>query len=189
VVLAGRALERAGYPVLTTREPGGTPNAEAVRKLLLAGSAQRWSPVAELMLVNAARADHVERELGPALSRGTVVLCDRYVDSTRVYQGLVGGIGLDVIDRLHADIARLPWPDITLLLDLDPSDGMRRRHAEGELTRFEAKGPAFHAAVRTAFLDLARREPGRFQVVDAALPVEAVAAAVEGRLMRALARR
>ena len=187
IVAARTALERAGHTVLVTREPGGTPNAEAVRGLLLAGVADRWSALAELMLVNAARIDHVGRVIEPALARGTVVLCDRYVDSTRVYQGEVGGIGLAVIDRLHQDIARLPWPDVTLLLDLDPAEGMRRRQAQGQLTRFEAKGETFHAAIRAGYLALAAREPARFHVLDGARAPADLAREIERVLLQAVA--
>jgi dTMP kinase len=146
----------------------------------------RWGPMAELMLVNAARIDHVERLVAPALARGAWVILDRYVDSTRVYQGLVGGVGLARIDRLHGEIAGLPWPDLTLLLDLGAAQGMARRRGGGGETRFERKGDAFHEAVRAGFLELAAAEPVRFAVVDAARPADEVAtgvvAAVRARL-------
>lgn len=171
-------LAAGAREIVTTREPGGTANGEAVRALLLEGTAERWSPAAEAMLFAAARVDHVRHVIAPALARGAVVLCDRYVDSTRVYQGLVGGLGLAAVDRLHSEILGLPWPDLTILLDLDPAVGLARRAAQGDATRFEAKGSAFHSAVRAGFLDLAREAPDRFVTVDASVAPDAVTAAL-----------
>jgi dTMP kinase len=174
-------LARVGIEALATREPGGTRGGEAIRQLLLGGSADRWGPAAELMLVNAARADHVERVVRPALGRGVWVVCDRYVDSSRVYQGLVGGCGLAAVDRLHDEILHLPWPDLTLLLDLDPQEGIRRREGSGSgVTRFEQKGDEFHRKVRDGFLQLAAAEPDRMVLIDAALPLDAVADRIRG---------
>jgi len=168
--------------VVTTREPGGTANGEAIRALLLQGAAERWSPAAEAMLFAAARVDHVRHVIAPALARGAIVLCDRYVDSTRVYQGQVGGLGLATVDLLHGRILGLPWPDLTILLDLDPAVGLARRAAQGDATRFEAKGSAFHVAVRAGFLELAREAPERFVTVDASAARDAVSAAVRAAI-------
>ncbi|SNB51479.1 thymidylate kinase [Arboricoccus pini] len=171
-------LRAANLDVVVTREPGGTPGAESIRRLLVEGAADRWSAATELMLINAARMEHVERLLAPAIHRGAWVICDRFVDSTRVYQGLVGGVGIDLIDRLHSDFLGLPWPDLTILLDLDARAGLDRRHQEGGGSRFEAKGENFHEQVREGFLTLAASEPDRIIVVDA----EPAAAAVESEI-------
>lgn len=171
-------LAAAGVEVVTTREPGGTPGAEAIRALVTEGSADRWSALTETLLFLAARQDHVERLILPALAAGRFVLCDRFIDSTRVYQGLAGTLGLELIDRLHSVIFDRITPDLTLLLDLPIEVGLARRSAAGDGNRFEHKVTAFHQAVRDGFLDLAEREPGRFAVIDAAPSPEAVAAAI-----------
>ncbi len=173
-LLASR-LESLGYEVVATREPGGTPGAEAIRRLLLEGEAGRWSPLAELYLVLAARSDHVERVIRPARTRGALVLCDRFHDSTRVYQGLAGGLGLQLVDRLQAPVLAMAKPELTILLDLDPAVGLARRAHDGGAGRFEARDLDFHQRVRRGFLELARREPARIRVFDATLPPQVLA--------------
>ncbi|MEM8949738.1 MAG: dTMP kinase [Pseudomonadota bacterium] len=175
----GAMLAGAGLEVVNTREPGGTEGAEAIRSLVTEGSADRWSPLTETLLFLAARQDHVERLIQPALAAGRWVLCDRFIDSTRVYQGLAGTLGLDLIDRLHLTIFDDLKPDLTLLLDLPVETGLARRQAAGEANRFEKKVTDFHEAVRAGFLDLARGEPKRFSIIDAALSEDEVAAAIE----------
>lgn len=180
-------LVAAGVDVVTTREPGGTPGAEAIRSLVTEGSADRWSPRTETLLFLAARQDHVERRIEPALAEGRWVLCDRFIDSTRVYQGIAGTLGLDLIDRLHRTLFEKIRPDLTLLLDMPVEAGLARRQAAGEGNRFEQKVMDFHHAVRNGFRDLAAREPERFALIDAA-PSEAIvtasiAAVVADRLM------
>ena len=181
------ALGKAGVDVVTTREPGGTPGAEAIRNLVTEGSADRWSPRTETLLFLAARQDHVERLIEPALAEGRWVLCDRFIDSTRVYQGLAGTLGLDLIDQLHRTIFDKLTPDLTLLLDLPVEIGLKRRAAAGEANRFEHKVLDFHHAVRDGFLTLAREEPARFVVVDADQTPDdvagAIAAVITDRLM------
>ena len=179
-------LAEAGVDVVTTREPGGTEGAEAIRNLVTEGSAERWSPLTETLLFLAARQDHVERLIEPALAAGRWVLCDRFIDSTRVYQGLAGTLGLDLIDRLHGVIFDRIKPDLTLLLDLPVEVGLGRRRAAGDANRFERKVTDFHQAVRAGFLELAACEAERFAVIDAT-PAEdevaaAITAAVAGRL-------
>ncbi|MDH3663293.1 MAG: dTMP kinase [Alphaproteobacteria bacterium] len=176
----GTMLVQAGLEVVTTREPGGTEGAEAIRSLVTEGTADRWSPLTETLLFLAARQDHVERLVEPALAEGRWVLCDRFIDSTRVYQGIAGKLSLDLIDRLHDVIFDRLSPDLTLLLDLPVEAGLARRQAAGESNRFEQKVTDFHQAVRAGFLDLAAAEPERFAVIDAAEPIEAVQAAVIG---------
>jgi len=172
--LAGR-LRACGRPVVTTREPGGTEGAEAIRRLLLEGGRERWSALAELYLFLAARTDHVERVIRPGRASGAFVLCDRFHDSTRVYQGIAGGLGLELVDRLQEPALVGARPDLTILLDIDPAEALRRRNAESPLTRFDARDLDFHRRVREGFLLLARREPERIHVLDATLP-EAVLA-------------
>lgn len=172
------ALDDAGIDVVATREPGGTAGAEAIRALVTEGAADRWSPLTETLLFLAARRDHVERLIEPALARGRWVLCDRFIDSTRVYQGLAGTLGLDLIDRLHGVILDRLGPDLTLLLDLPVEMGLGRRQAAGDANRFEQKMTEFHQAVRDGFLDLAAQEPRRFAVIDAEPSPEEVAVSI-----------
>ncbi len=157
-----------------TREPGGTPSAEAVRSLLVEGAADRWLPATEAMLMSASRHEHVEHVLRPALAAGDIVLCDRYNDSTRVYQGLVGGVPSDAIEALNNLACGGLVPDLTILLDMDVADGLSRADGRDSENRFESKGLAFHQNVRAAFLSLAEASPGRFAVIDAARDATAI---------------
>ena len=164
-------LEAAGEAVVTTREPGGSPGAEAVRALLVEGHADRWDATAELFLLVAARQDHLARTIRPALAGGAWVLCDRFWDSTRVYQAVVGGLPLAAVDALHGDWLEPFRPGLTLVLDLPAETGLAR--AAGG--RFEAKGLAFHERVREAYRELAAAEPARLRLVDAVGTPAAVA--------------
>jgi dTMP kinase len=163
-----KTLARAGIDVLTTREPGGTPGAEAIRGLLVSGAVERWSPLTEALLHLAARHDHVVREIAPALAAGRWVLCDRFADSTRVYQGLAGGVGLDLVDRLHHAILGQLDPDLTFVMDLPVDLGLSRHQSAAGQDRYERMGRSFHEAVRAGFLEIARRAPERCTVIDAA---------------------
>jgi dTMP kinase len=167
------ALRADGRAVVTTREPGGSGGAEAVRALLVEGRTDRWSAVAELFLLLAARLDHLERTIRPAVADGAVVLCDRFWDSTRVYQALVGGLDLAEVDALHERWLAPFRPGLTLVLDVPADIGLARARAG----RFEAKGEDFHARVRRGYLTLAHAEPARLRVIDAARPPDAVTAA------------
>jgi dTMP kinase len=164
-----KALEKNGRAVTVTREPGGAPEAEDLRALLL-GKDKSWSPLAETLLMNAARDAHIRQTITPALSRGDVVLCDRFCDSTEAYQ-----IGADeeLIAALRsAVVARMP--DLTLLFDLPVEVGLSRANERGAADRFEARGVAFHRAVRERFLAIAAREPSRVVRIDANQPQQAV---------------
>lgn len=172
------ALRSSGSDVLITREPGGTPGAEAIRRLLVEGASDRWAPVTEILLHTAARHDHVERTIRPALAAGRLVLCDRFVDSTRVYQGIAGGAGLDLVDRLHSLTFGDLESDLTLILDVPVETGLARRHKARDAGRYERMGVDFHTRVRQGFLDLGRRAPERCVVIDAAREIDAVARAV-----------
>ena len=172
-------LAAAGREVVTTREPGGSPGAEAIRSLLVTGEADRWSPVAETLLVNAARRDHIERVIAPALARGAMVLCDRFADSTRAYQGAGGGAPESLIGALEAAVLGALKPDLTLILDLPADMGLARASGRGGgEARFEGKPLDFHARLRAAFLAIAEAEPGRCVVIDASRDEATVAAAV-----------
>ena len=183
--LAAR-LKEAGCAVVATREPGGTAGAEAVRELLIRGGPERWAPMSETLLLLAARRDHVDRVIAPALAAGRWVLCDRFSDSTRVYQGIAGTVGLAVIDRLHETVFGALWPDLTLVLDLPAPIGLARRRRQAGENRFERMAAAYHERVREGFLAIARAAPERCVVIDASQPEPAVAglvrAAVHARL-------
>ena len=171
--LRARSLE-----VVATREPGGSPGAEAIRELVLNGAADRWSPVSETLLMYAARRDHIERVIAPALTRGAWVVCDRFADSTRAYQGAAGGTDPELIAALEARVLGEARPDLTLVFDLPPQIGLERAQARGGEMRFESKGLAFHQRLREAFLAIARAEPERCAVIDATGTEDAVEAAV-----------
>jgi dTMP kinase len=168
------ALTGAGHSVEVSREPGGTVGAEAIRALLLNGPPERWLPLGETLLLLAARLDHVERRIRPALAAGQWVLCDRFADSTRVYQGMAGEVGIELVDRLGlATIGDLA-PDLTLILDVPVEVGLARRSAV-TANRFEHKGQPFHQRVRDGFLQIAAAEPARCRVIDGARDLDAVA--------------
>ena len=170
------ALAAAGVPVLRTREPGGAPGAEALRALMLHGGVA-WDPVAEAMLMFAARREHVAKTIQPALDAGIWVVCDRFADSTLAYQCHGHGLDRTVWQRL-AEVALDGFaPDLTLVLDLPPDAGMARALSRGAPDRFERMGAAFHARVHAAFLAIAEAEPERCAVLDAAQPPDAVFAA------------
>ncbi|MDP1874809.1 dTMP kinase [Phenylobacterium sp.] len=187
--LLAQRLSGPGRDVVSTREPGGSPGAEAIRDLLVRGQADRWSALTETLLMYAARRDHVERVIGPALERGAWVLCDRFADSTRAYQGAAGGTDPALISALEDHVLAGVRPDLTLVLDLPPETGLGRAADRAGLeTRFESKGEAFHARLREAFLDIAAAEPERCRVIDASRSLETVSAdiwsAVEDLLSR-----
>ena len=176
--LAAR-LHGRGLEVVATREPGGSPGAEMIRHLLVNGEAERWSPVTETLLMYAARRDHIERVIAPALARGAWVVCDRFADSTRAYQGAAGGTAAELIAALEAHVLEDVRPDLTLVFDLATAQGLARAADRGGAeARFESKGEAFHGRLRQAFLEIAAREPLRCAVIDGAAAINAVEAAV-----------
>ena len=159
-------LTALGRDPVLTREPGGSDGAEEIRRLLVEGDPDRWSPETELLLITAARRDHLEKKIAPALKAGQVVICDRFADSTRVYQGVTRGDLRGVVDDLHRlMIAR--EPDLTFLIDMDPAQalarGLARRSGED---RFEDFGAGFQMRLRDGFLTLARDNPQRFRIID-----------------------
>jgi dTMP kinase len=161
-------LAQLGREVIVTREPGGTRGAETIRTLLVTGDAARWTPLSELCLFYAAREDHLERLIRPALARGAIVLCDRFADSTRAYQGQAGGTGRAAVEALDALIVKDTQPDLTLILDIEPEIGLSRAAARrGHEDRFEGKALAFHTALRAAYLEISVDFKDRCQVLDA----------------------
>jgi dTMP kinase len=176
--LLAAAMEREGHRTLLTREPGGSPGAEQIRALVLEGPPERWSPETELLLFTAARRDHMERTIRPALAAGKVVICDRFADSTRMYQGLSRGDLRAMVDALHGLMIGQE-PDLTILIDMVPDKGLERALARGDAeVRFEGFGPELQARIRAGFLDLAREFPLRFVVIDGNRSIEAISADV-----------
>lgn len=170
------ALQGQGVEVVLTREPGGSPGAEEIRKLLLEGESDRWSPETEILLFTAARRDHLEKVITPALAAGQVVICDRFADSTRMYQGLRGADLRVLVDRLH-ELMIGREPDLTLLVDIDPATGLERALGRrGGEERFESFGVELQQTLREGFLQLAHACPERFRIIEGARPVDEVAA-------------
>jgi dTMP kinase len=168
-------LRGLGREVIETREPGGAAGAEDIRKLLVEGDPDRWSPETEILLFSAARRDHLERTIAPALARGALVICDRFADSTRVYQGAARGDLRDLVDDIHARVIGVE-PDLTLILDMDPAVALARGLARqsGE-DRFEDMGLPFQERLRAGFQALARDFSDRCALVDANQAPEAIA--------------
>ncbi len=179
-------LRAAGLEVVLTREPGGTPLAERIRDVLLAPVEESMDPDTELLLVFAARAQHLAGVIRPALARGAVVLCDRFTDSTYAYQGGGRGLSLERIATLETFVQGDLRPDLTLIFDLPVEVGLARASARGRLDRFELEGRAFFDAVRSAFLKRAAAEPARYLLVDAAQPLAQVQQSLDALLPRLL---
>ena len=162
--------------LVITREPGGVPAAESIRDLLVNGDTEKWQPLTEAFLMSAARHEHVEQIIRPALMQNKLVISDRFTDSTIIYQGVVGGVISQHIDAMNkiscGDIA----PDLTIILDMDSQTGLARAGSRGVgEDRFEAKGPAFHEKVRAGFIDLAHADPERCVIIDASRSADAIA--------------
>ncbi len=165
--LLAAALRQRGLDVLTTREPGGSPGAEAIRELLLSGAVERWDGETEALLMVAARRDHLVATVWPALAAGRIVLCDRFADSTAAYQGFGRGVARERLGELHRLAAGDFVPDLTFVLDLPAAEGLARAQKRGAATRFERMPLELHERLRQGFLEIARREPKRCVVVDA----------------------
>ncbi|HET8727309.1 MAG TPA: dTMP kinase [Alphaproteobacteria bacterium] len=173
------ALTARGLDVVSTREPGGAPGAEEIRRLLVEGATDRWDAMTEALLHVAARRDHLRATVWPALDAGRWVLSDRFADSTVAYQGYGHGLDLNVISRLHDAAIGDFRPDLTLILDLPVEEGLRRAgQRRGAEMRYERMDVDFHRRLRLGFLEIARTEPRRCAVVDAGLPVDDVAARI-----------
>lgn len=190
--LLSEKLRAKGYRVLMTREPGGSPGAEALRHVLLSGAAEPFGPEMEALLFAAARSDHVEQIIRPAVQRGTIVLCDRFLDSSRVYQGGAGNLDVKYMTEIERIAINGMMPDMTLVFDIDPEEGLRRataRRGSGQADRFEKETLAIHQQRRQAFLAIAKDEPDRCVVVDASGDVETVQDVVTAAVFAALAAR
>jgi len=182
-------LRLAGYDVVLTREPGGSDGAEEIRRMVLEGDPDKWSAETEILLFTAARRDHLERTILPALAAGEVVICDRFADSTRMYQGLSRGDLRTTVDQLHTLMIGRE-PDLTLLIDMDPATGLSRaKGRQGTEERFEDFGLGLQEKMRAGFLSLAEEFSTRFRVVDGAQDIDTVAADVLRHTKLALASR
>lgn len=157
----------AGYDVVLTREPGGSKGAERIRALLVEGSVDKWTPYSELLMHTAARVDHVEHVIQPALKKGNVVICDRFVDSTIAYQAYGHELGIELVEHLHEMFFGDFYPDCTYVLDINPERGIKRTlEREDSEDRYEKMGDAFHTRVRNGFLDVAQKH-SRCALIDA----------------------
>ncbi|MBN2741373.1 MAG: dTMP kinase [Rhodobacteraceae bacterium] len=173
--MLAETLRARGFDVVLTREPGGSPGAEEIRRLVLEGDPDRWSARTEILLFTAARRDHLERVIEPALAAGKVVICDRFADSTRMYQGLSRGDLRTLVDQLHSLMIGRE-PDLTILIDIDPAVGLARaKGRQGSEERFEDFGLGLQEKMRAGFLELAREFAPRFTVIDGARATETIA--------------
>ena len=180
VRLLAQAFAAAGIQTLATREPGGSPGGEAIRGLVVTGATDKWHPGTESLLFMAARFDHLETKIKPALANGEWVLCDRFYDSTYIYQGIAKNVGGAWLDQLYRQLFANSVPDLTLLLDLPPSVGLARTATRGNAaeSRFEGMALDFHEALSAGFLKLAKDQPERIKTVDATQDAQAVHAAI-----------
>ncbi|MCO6385636.1 dTMP kinase [Aliihoeflea sp. 40Bstr573] len=188
-LLADR-LGAEGHEVVVSREPGGSAGGEAVRHVLLSGAAEPFGPAMEAMLFAAARSDHVEQIIRPAIDAGKIVLCDRFLDSSRVYQGVSGRLDKTFMTALESVAINGVMPDLTIILDLDPAEGMRRaasRRGSDDADRYEKEDLALHEERREAYIDIARAEPARCVIIDASKAKEEVADAVWARVAKVIA--
>jgi dTMP kinase len=169
------AFEKSGLPFISTREPGGSKGAEKIRSLLVSGEVDSWDSLTETLLFNAARCDHIGRVVKPAISQGKTVICDRFLDSTLVYQGIGKGLGTAYIKSLHHMIFGNFMPNLTIILDISPEDGLKRAGGRNhDENRFEKLDIEFHRRIRAGFLDIANKEPERCVVLDATQEAETI---------------
>ncbi|WP_298862048.1 dTMP kinase [uncultured Sulfitobacter sp.] len=189
VTLLAEHLRSLGRDVVVTREPGGSEGAEEIRALVLQGNPDRWSAETEILLFTAARRDHLERLIRPALAAGSIVICDRFADSTRMYQGLSRGDLRATVDKLH-DLMIGVEPDLTILIDMDPVEGLKRaKGRQGTEERFEDFGAELQAAMRKGFLALSQEFKDRFKVIDGGQNIEAVSTDIRNTVEQALSAR
>ena len=177
-------LRGKGLEVIETREPGGTPQGEDLRDLLVQGDPDRWSALSELLLLTAARVEHVNRLIEPALAEGKWVICDRFADSTLAYQGIAGELGLELVEQLQQLAVGASSPDVTFLLDVRAEAGLQRAEKRGGAARFEKKGAAFHQTLRDGFLALANENPQRIVLIDGEDTFDNVWGQIEAELRR-----
>ena len=176
-------LHKNNIPFVETREPGGTQQSEDLRNLVVRGDVNRWQPISELLIMTAARAEHVHHVIEPALNAGKWVLCDRFIDSTAVYQGVAGGVGFTPVFDLHTMVNANLMPDTTFLLDMPEEVGLSRASRRGGDARFEKKGETFHKKIREGFLELASTYPERIVKIDAQQDFDHVWHAIQAEMI------
>ena len=188
VEAAVKALEEKGYQIVRTREPGGTPIAEQIRNVILDKANTNMDPRTEALLYAASRRQHLVEKVWPALKEGKIVICDRYLDSSLAYQGGARGLGVENILNVNLFATENTWPDLTLLFDITPEEGLRRisANANREVNRLDLEKLEFHHKVRDTFLELAKRYPNRFVIIDASKSREEVAKATLDAIMSRL---
>jgi dTMP kinase len=190
IKLLAETLAGAGIAAVVTREPGGSPKAEALRRVILSGAAASFGPSGEAILFSAARIDHIEQKIAPALASGDWVLCDRFADSTRAYQGVAGKLDKSLIDSLERVAVGETQPDLTFVLDMPVEKSLQRaaqrRDGKAKADRFESETRAFHETLRQAFLDIAKAAPQRCVVIDADWPSGEVAKQVWAEVRKRL---
>ena len=188
VEAAVKALEEKGYQIVRTREPGGTPIAEQIRNVILDKANTNMDPRTEALLYAASRRQHLVEKVWPALKEGKVVICDRYLDSSLAYQGGARGLGVENILNVNLFATENTWPDLTLLFDITPEEGLKRisANANREVNRLDLEKLEFHHKVRDTFLELAKRYPDRFVIIDASKSREEVAKATLDAIMSRL---
>ena len=187
ITLLAAWLRGRGIDIVQTREPGGATGAERIRELLVKGDADRWTPIAEALLHYAARADHLDRTIRPALAAGRWVICDRFADSTTAYQGYGHGVPFDVIDSLFKAVVGDTAPDLTVILDLPVGQGLQRAAARaGHENRYEQMAVEFHNRLRNGFLTIARENPQRCVVIDASRDVDAILSDIQTEILHRL---
>ncbi|MFN3807740.1 dTMP kinase [Asticcacaulis sp.] len=170
-------LRDLGLEVVQTREPGGSSGAEALRDLLVTGEAGRWSPMSETLMMYAARANHLEQVIRPALERGAWIVCDRFSDSTRAYQGAGGGVTPELIETIDTAVVGETQPDLVIVMDMPPQAGLKRALERGDAeNRFESKGLVFHERLREGFRRRAAAHPDRYCLIDADRSIEDIGA-------------
>ncbi|MBP2158272.1 dTMP kinase [Asticcacaulis solisilvae] len=168
-------LRDLGLEVVQTREPGGSEGAEALRDLLVQGDAGRWSPMSELLMMYASRSDHLEKVIRPALARGAWVICDRFADSSRAYQGAGGGVAPYIIEQIDSAVVAETQPDLVIVMDMPVEAGLKRAAARADKeNRFESKGLAFHERLREGFLNRAVAIPERYRIINADQTIEII---------------
>tara|TARA_R110000824_G_scaffold288508_2_gene476656 strand:+ start:246552 stop:247199 length:648 start_codon:yes stop_codon:yes gene_type:complete len=173
------AMQTAGYPVILTREPGGSEPAEAIRKLIVEGDTERWDDISELLLIYAARRSHLQETILPNLAKGNWVISDRFADSSRAFQGVAGGLGLEVVEQVHKIVVGDFKPVLTFVLDIDPTISLQRTVVRGGgEDRFEQKGLGYQQKVRQGFLQLAAASPQTHALIDASNSVAEVQAEI-----------
>ncbi len=169
------AMQAAGYPVILTREPGGSNSAEAIRKLIVEGDTERWDDISELLLIYAARRSHLQETILPAIEQGKWVISDRFADSSRAFQGVAGGLGLDLVEQIHQIVVGEFKPLLTIVLDMDPNLSLQRAEQRGgREDRFEQKGLAYQQKVREGFLQIAKASIDTHALIDASQSIESV---------------